>query len=313
MATVSLSGLVELDDATSGSGSATSSAILTAMGATAAAFTAQAGTATDRTSSGYQWRTESDPEARRWATSGDKDFSSPDRLLICNIISSAAPAFFPGLQNVSVGAIRIYIADSSASTYRQWTVGGKDQAHMDVAGYGIASVISCSNDFDIADESGTAITLSTVDEIGYYGTKGAASNVRPNASWIGYTDGLVLVGGDGGDTDGHWNDFYDYTDNTPGADSSNLPVNVIASLAGGRVFNISVPVFIGNGSTATAFTATLVSTINFLQNSDVQADYPPINVLPNLIGLRVNAATGDLVTINNHTLQSPSPWYLKFE
>jgi len=122
-----------------------------------------------------------------------------------------------------------------------------------------------------------------------------------------------LVGGGGGDADGTFDDFYDYTDGNPGSDSSSLPVKVISSEAGGRVFNVSVPLIVGDGSTATAFTSTAVVTVVFRQNSDIQANYPPLCVLPNIIGLRVDAATGDLVTINNHAFQSVSPWYLKFE
>ena len=80
MTAIAVSGLVELDDATSGSGAATSSNLLTAMGTTAAARESQTGTSTDRTSSGYQWRVEADPESARWNTTGDIDVSSTERL-----------------------------------------------------------------------------------------------------------------------------------------------------------------------------------------------------------------------------------------
>jgi len=311
MAIVSLSGITTLHDGTT-AGSTTGTNILTAIGVNQGNRSTQTLIATDRASSG--WRTEGGaPEyASRWTTTGDIDLSDAGLLVIGNF---TCQVFSGGLTSVNTLANRgicLYIGDDSASTFRRWVAGGIDQIHNDAMGYGVASVISPSNDFDSLDESGTAPTLSTIDEIGLTVNE-AGSSQRLAISWMGYTTGAVLTGGDGADTDGNFSDFYNYTDGSPGSDTSSLPIKVISSEAGGRVFGVSIPLIIGNGSTATAFTSTQLVSVIFRQNSDVQANYPPLAVLPNVIGLRVDAATGDLVTINNHTFQSVSPWYLKFE
>jgi len=313
MASVSVSGLTTLHDGTT-AGSATSSNLLTAMSVSQGTRSTQTLIATDRASSG--WRTEDSSGAgeyaSRWTTSGDKDLSAGDMLVISNF---TCQVFAGGLNDVNTIANRgvaFYIGDDSASTFRRWVMGGIDQTHIDAMGYGVATVVSPANTSDAVDESGTAPTLSTIDDIGLtFNTLGGGQRLA--VSWCGYTTGIVLVGGDGASTDGTFGDFYDYTDGSPGSDTTNLPIKVIAEEGGGAVYNVSIPLIIGDGgSNATEFSVITATTVLFRQNSDVQANYPPLNILPNIIGLRVNAGTSDVVTINNVSFQSVSPWYLKF-
>lgn len=124
-------------------------------------------------------------------------------LLKCTVTNPNA------LESRTTPALTARLGNGSTSNFREWYVAGNDDGYPAAGGFILRPIdLTLSEYWDATNGSVTETAVDFFCITGLFSATSRAANVVLDAVDVGC--GLTLVGGDGGDTDGTFQDFIDF-------------------------------------------------------------------------------------------------------